>query len=89
VRFTRSKDSKFVYAIALSWPGERLRLKSLLPRPGSTVRLLGLDEPLEWVLDEPNAVSVKVPSRLQEPANRPCQQAYAFRFEATPRNQPH
>ncbi|MBI4326826.1 MAG: alpha-L-fucosidase, partial [Chloroflexi bacterium] len=85
IRFTRSKDAKFIYAISLSWPGESLRLRNLLPRPGSTVRMLGLTEPLEWKMDELDRLAVELPARLQEAANRPCQQAYVFKLEGAVR----
>ena len=41
VRYTRSKDSRFVYAILTAWPGKQVVLKSIRPRAGSKVRLLG------------------------------------------------
>jgi alpha-L-fucosidase len=85
IRFTRSKDAKYVYAISLSWPGERFRLRSVTPRPGTTVRLLGVSKPLEWNMDELDGLVVKLPARLQEAAKRPCQQAYVFKLEGQPR----
>jgi alpha-L-fucosidase len=85
VRFTRSKDEKFVYAISLGWPGDALRLRCILPRPGSAIRMLGWNEPLPWTLDEQGWLSVKLPARLQQQSNRPCQQAYAFRIEGSTR----
>jgi len=85
IRFTRSKDAKSVYAISLSWPGESLRLRSLAPRPGTKVQMLGVSEALEWSMGEQDDLVVKLPARLQEAANRPCQQAYVFKFEGQPR----
>ena len=85
IRFTRSKDEQFVYAINLSWPGESLRLRSVAPRSGTKVRMLGVSEPLEWSMGEQDELLVKLPARLQDAANRPCQQAYVFKFEGRPR----
>jgi alpha-L-fucosidase len=48
VRFTRTKDNRFVYALCLQWPGETLMLKSVRAKPGSNLNLLGVDEPLKW-----------------------------------------
>jgi alpha-L-fucosidase len=85
VRFTRSKDQKFVYVICLSWPGETLRLSTIAPRPGSSIRLLGANEPLEWAMDNQEKLVVKLPPSLQVPTNRPCEQAYVFKLEGAAR----
>jgi len=78
IRFTRSKDGKRIFAIALKWPGERLTLKTLRARPGSTVRMLGFDEPLAWHDNADGALVIEIPAKLQKPENRPCPQAWAF-----------
>ncbi len=83
IRFTRSKDSKYVYAIVLSWPGERLVLKSLRAKDGAEVRMLGVEKPLEW-RNTDNGLEIELPTQLQEPAQRPCKQAWAFRIEQAP-----
>ncbi len=79
VRFTRSKDGRFVYAIALAWPGRRLRLESVQPAPGATVTLLGRTEPLAWT-SAGRGMSVEVPEALEDPARRPCATAWVFRI---------
>jgi alpha-L-fucosidase len=81
IRFTRSKDERFVYVISLKWPGHRLQLHSVRPQTGSMVTLLGSPEPLKWQMDDAGGLTIELPDRLQNPANRPCQQAYAFRIE--------
>jgi alpha-L-fucosidase len=78
VRFTRSKDGKHVYAICLSWPGDRLLLKSIRARDGSEVRMLGFDRPLKWRNDETDGLVIELPPQLQAEESRPCKQAYAF-----------
>ncbi len=80
-RFTRTKDKKFVYAIARQWPGERFTLKTLRAKPGSTIRMLGVDEPLAWKNNAAGELEIEIPAKLQDPANRPCPQAWAFRIE--------
>jgi alpha-L-fucosidase len=85
LRFTRSKDQRFIFAISLGWPGERLRLRHILPRAGSSLRLLGVGAPLEWKLDDLDDLSIELPARLQTATNRPCEQAYVFRIEGTAR----
>jgi len=84
IRFTRSKDGKYVYAISLKWPGEMLKLNSVRPRTGSSIFLLGVEEPLRWRMDEHQRLIIEIPKNLQAEANRPCKQAYAFRIEGEP-----
>ncbi len=80
VRYTRSKDGRFVYAIALSWPGRALKLGRVQPVAGSTVTMLGLSQPLTWTrLGE--AVSIRLPDALADPARRPCATAWVFRIQ--------
>ncbi len=81
VRFTRSKDKRYTYAISLAWPGEQLALTSIKPRPGSQILMLGIDSPLPWRM-EGQRVTITLGSRLQTAAERPCTQAYVFRIEA-------
>jgi alpha-L-fucosidase len=78
IRFTRTKDSKTVYAFALSWPGRKLRLISVVPRPGSTVQLLGYPKPLDWQMDAGNGLTIDLPEQLQDESRRPCRFAWAF-----------
>jgi len=80
LRYTRSKDNRVVYAISLKWPGQELHLRHVLPRAGSTVRLLGVEQPLPWQPDRAGGVLISMPDSLQDPTNRPCRQAYAFKF---------
>ena len=82
VRFTRSKDRRFAYAILTKWPGPELALKSVQPKVGSKVTLLGVAEGLPWRRDAVAGTVVTLPERLQEPANRPCEYAWCLRMEA-------
>ncbi len=80
VRFTRSKDGTYVYAISLKWPGRQLELQSIRPEPGSPVTMLGVDTPLAWHWDENDGLRIELPDELQDDAKRPCKQAYAFKI---------
>ncbi len=84
VRFTRSKDGKYVYAISLKWPGPELRLHTVRAAEGSAIQMLGCPEALAWRQDA-DCLTINIPERLQTEANRPCRQAYAFRIPS--RNQ--
>jgi len=80
IRFTRSKDNKYVYAISLQWPGKTFTLKSVTPQPGSQIYMLGTKKPLAWRIAD-NSLVIEIPEQLQNEANRPCKQAYAFKIE--------
>jgi alpha-L-fucosidase len=71
VRFTRKGNT--LYAIALEWPEEELRLTSLAGKPVLKVELLGSSEAIAWKA-EPDALVIQPPSR------RPCNYAYTFRI---------
>jgi alpha-L-fucosidase len=80
VRYTRSKDSKTVYAILLEWSGKQLELKSVEPAKGSKIRLLGYGKPLKWSYKN-GTTTIALPSDLQKADNRPCDYAYIFKIE--------
>ncbi len=68
-----------LYAICLDWPGQELKIKSMSSKSdfsvgkGSDVRLLGVDERLEWTQAE-DYLTVRMPSK------KPCDYAYAFKI---------
>jgi alpha-L-fucosidase len=85
VRFTRSKDNRFEYAIARVWPGREWRLNSVRPKPGSALYLLGHKEPLGWTFDSATGTtSIQIPKDLQAAERRPCDFAWSFRIEGSP-----
>ncbi len=80
LRYTRSKDNRVVYAISLKWPGQELaspasptagRFHRAHARRGATAAVAG---------GRHGGVIVSLPDSLQDPAQRPCRQAYAFKF---------
>jgi alpha-L-fucosidase len=81
IRFTRSKDHQYVYAVSLQWPGKELCLKQVRPREGSKIFLLGARNPLAWRVDSARGLVVEIPEHLQAEQDRPCRQAYAFKIE--------
>jgi alpha-L-fucosidase len=82
VRYTRSKDRRFVYAITDEWPGAVLTLQKVRAREGSTINLLGRPEPLEWTQDH-RGLSIRLPASLEEAARRSSSIAWAFRIQPT------
>jgi len=84
VRFTRTKDNRFVYAISLRWPGQTLALKSVRAKAGSSIILLGANQPLEWSQESGAGLAIRIPAALQEAGRRPVSMAYAFKIEVAP-----
>jgi len=81
LRFTRSKDQKYVYIISLKWPGTALASTLVYAKPGSTIRMLGYDHDLAWRQDG-KGLTIQIPQELQAESKRPCLQAFAFKVES-------
>jgi len=83
IRYTRSKDRRFVYAILTKWPGTRLTLNRVRPKANSQVTLLGSKTGLPWKFDADRGTTITFPENLQQESNRPCKYAWSLKFEAT------
>ena len=81
VRYTRSKDRRFVYAILTQWPGAQVSLRSVQPRQGSHVTLLGSGADLPWKWDSAQGTVITIPENLQQAGNRPCDYAWSLKTE--------
>lgn len=81
IRYTRSKDGRFVFALLTQWPGAQLTLKAVRPRAGSRVRLLGSNVELSWRFDSDRGTTVTLPDNLQQADNRPCEHAWTLKIE--------
>jgi alpha-L-fucosidase len=82
VRYTRSKDSRFVYAIFTEWPGTQVVLRNVRPKAASSVELLGSSAKLSWRFDPAQGTIVTLPENLQQAGNRPCSYAWSLKIEA-------
>lgn len=82
IRYTRSKDRRWVYAFSLQWPEKQLVLTTVRPRAGSEIHLLGYPEPLRWNYDSSRGLAISLPSNLQDENRQPGQFAWAFKIEA-------
>jgi alpha-L-fucosidase len=78
IRFTQSKDHKYVYAFCLKWPGLVFSSTLIKPKPDSKVYMLGCPEPLNWTQTD-TGVKVEIPSSLVD--KKPCEYAWGFKFE--------
>jgi alpha-L-fucosidase len=81
VRYTRTKDRRFVYAILTEWPGKQVTLKSVQAKAGSKVTLLGSDSALRWNFDGARGTTILFPENLQQTNNRPCQYSWSLKIE--------
>jgi alpha-L-fucosidase len=81
VRYTRSKDGRFVYALLTEWPGKQVVLKTVQPKAGSKVTLLGSRENLRWNFDSAQGTTISIPENLQQASNRPCEFTWCLRLE--------
>jgi alpha-L-fucosidase len=81
VRYTRSKDRRFVYAILTEWPGVQAKLKTVRPKGGSRVTLLGSQSELPWKFDSAIGTTIALPENLQQSSNRPCEHAWTLKIE--------
>ncbi|HKT13569.1 MAG TPA: alpha-L-fucosidase, partial [Terriglobia bacterium] len=81
VRFTRSKDSRNLFAISLKWPGNRFVVDSVRAVPGSPVLMLGVEKPLRWQ-QQGSSVAIEIPPEVA--ANKPCQQAFVMKIRMVP-----
>ena len=81
LRFTRSKDGRTLYVIALGWPRSPLTVRSvgvLAPGPEATVELLGHDGQLSHRVTDQGQVTIDLPDLT--PGQRPCRDAFVLRL---------
>ncbi len=80
LRFTRSKDGKTLYIVALDWPGERIVVESMRLEgvsPETKVSLLGCDAPLTLRTDEEGHLMMDL---RNVPPSKRGQHAFAFKL---------
>ena len=81
IRYTRSKDGRTLYAIAMGWPEEKFTLDFVQvdrASPGAKVTLLGYGKPLPFHVGEKKHLTIELPDL--KPDARPCQHAYALKI---------
>jgi alpha-L-fucosidase len=81
IRYTRSKDRRFVYAIFTAWPGPEATLGSARPKPGTRIELLGSDRAIDWRFDAAKGTTIVFPESMQQNDNRPCRYAWCLKLE--------
>lgn len=81
IRYTRSKDGRYVYAFLLQKPGATIRLNNTLANPGSEITFLGSDQKLNWKREGEQLV-IDIPIELR--LNLPGDFAWVLRIEPLP-----
>jgi alpha-L-fucosidase len=82
IRYTRTKDKQVIYAISRGWPGQLLQLKTVEPKQGSKIYMLGWAKPLEWKYNQATGLDISLPTELYDESKRPCKSAWCFRIVA-------
>lgn len=78
LRFTTSKDGKYIYTICLEWEGNQLKRKLARPKEKSKVHMLGVEENLEWGIDN-EVLIINIPPVISD--KKPCEHAWVFKIE--------
>ncbi|UCG49443.1 MAG: alpha-L-fucosidase [Phycisphaerales bacterium] len=81
IRFTRSKDGKTLYAIALDKPEKELTIQSMqIDRlaPGASVRLLGHEGTVRYRLNDAGQLVIEMPALDAD--RQSCRHAFAFKL---------
>ncbi|MEY2812333.1 MAG: hypothetical protein RI991_1328 [Bacteroidota bacterium] len=79
VKYTLSKDNKFVYAIATKTVNGQLQLTNVSVSKGSKIYMLGVKRPLNYKVDSNGNLSIDWPTNL------PCKYAWTIKIEGTPK----
>jgi alpha-L-fucosidase len=61
--FTKSKDSKILYAIHIGWPHNQVEINGINPLESSEIFMLGIQEPLPWRISDKKLI-IKIPIEL-------------------------
>lgn len=81
IRYTRSKDSRTIYAHCLEWPGDRLVLKTVKPKKGSNVIFMGTNTPVKWNYSEKTGLVIATPASLLKSVPEAERLAFTFQIE--------
>lgn len=65
IRYTRSKDSRTVYAFCMDMEDDKLILKSVRPRENSELHLMGVETPAKWKYDSSVGLIIETPGELK------------------------
>jgi alpha-L-fucosidase len=75
IKYTTSKDGKYVYAIVTKKTGNTVNIKQVKPKSGSKIFMLGVKAPLAW-----KAVGDGI--EITMPASLPCEYAWTLKIQS-------
>ena len=79
--FTTAKDESCIYAINTKWRGRRLVIKTVQPKVGTEIKMLGYKDAFNWEYNETEGLTIHIPENLQDKENRPCKTAWVFKIK--------
>jgi len=80
IRYTCTKDKQTIYAIGQIWPGEELKLITVMPKQGSKIFMLGYEKPLAWKYNKTEGLKISLPDEFKDESKRPCKMAWSFKI---------
>jgi alpha-L-fucosidase len=75
--FTKSKDSKILYAIHIGWPHNQVEINEINPLESSEIFMLGIQKPLPWRIIDKKLI-IEIPIELNQMI--PCEFAFSFKI---------
>ncbi len=82
--YTRKKDESLIYAIAFETPGKEITLDYVAPEQGSTIMLLGYEQPLNYTYTPDGGLKINVPQEALAKIGKT--HAWTFKIKGQERN---
>ncbi len=80
IRYTTSADGKYIYASLFLPQEKQVIIKQIKPSDGSKIKMLGLDEDLEWKYDKKKGLTIQLPP---SPVTAPFNYVWVLKIEGT------
>jgi len=61
IRYTKKKGEPVYYAMTLEKPAGSIVFNNVKPKEGSSIYLLGHEEPLEWIFSDDDGLKIQIP----------------------------
>jgi alpha-L-fucosidase len=68
LRYTKSANGKFIYAMLMQWPEKEITIKQIKPAEGSVISILGMDKALQWKYNESDGLTIELPVEDEVPS---------------------
>ena len=77
IRYTKSADGSYIYALIMGWPGKQLTLQQIKPSEGSKIKMTGSDNEMKWKFDVKKGLTIDLP----EQSALPCKYVWVLKIE--------